>query len=526
MNTETIFIVVLGVTSLLLAVGLVALVRARSQSDQGYKAEVATLQTKVNDIAKFEGQVAELNRSLQAAREDKSSVEQALQTEQNRSRSLTDELATARTESQGAKDAATQQVAQERDNCATAIHREKEACAALIKKEKEACAEVIAAKDVQIDRLAEFIDKANETLGTEFKALSQETLKDISAQFQRAAEAVIEQNSEKTVQDVRLHKQQIENLLQPMGQTLKRLDEQVKDTNEKRGEAEAVLMSKIQDFAGANEKLANALSKPVIRGSFAEVKLESLLEAAGLVRGENFELQVTVKDGDQTRIVDALVNMAQGKKLVIDSKNLLVPFVEYANAPDGEKVDRLADFQRAFRTTVKALGLKDYAKHWEGVDAVIMFLPDEGMYMAALETDRQLIATMFEHRVFVVSPVSLLPILKSVAYILGLEKQNRDTQEIVEAGRSLYESLGVILDKVKRLGGKLEDGVEAYNGVIASFEGNVLPKTRALRAIGIHRGAAHKDVAAIDPQFREFKGRVVKELAIATSEHPADEVHE
>lgn len=138
----------------------------------------------------------------------------------------------------------------------------------------------------------------------------------------------------------------------------------------------------------------------------------------------------------------------------------------------------------------------------------------ERVAIAAIESDRQLIATMFDNRVFTASPVSLLPILKSVAYILSLEKQNLDTQTIVEAGHSLYEALGVILGKVKSLGDRLEDGVEAYNGVIASYEGNVLPKTRTLRHLGISRGPIHKDIAVIDPQRRDFKERIVKELAL------------
>lgn len=520
MNTADITIFVLGAISLAMTVLAVLLYRAKTQSEQASKVELDALQGRINASAKIEGQVAELNRTLDAVRAEKVSLDQSLRTELDRTRQQTDELATARTDATNARTSASDRIQQEKEACDLAIQRQKEACDALIQKEKDSCADVLAAKDneieaknTQIENLKEFITTAQETLNKEFKTLSQETLKDVSAQFQKAATTVIEQNSETTSQNVKLHKEQIEKLLQPMGLTLKNLDQQVKDTNEKRGEAEAVLMEKIKDFAGANEKLANALNKPVIRGSFAETKLESLLEAAGLVRGENFELQAQVKDGDQTRIVDALVDMAQGKKLVIDSKNLLVPFVEYANAPEEEKAARLADFQKAFRNTIKALSIKDYAKHWEGIDAVIMFLPDEGMYMAAIESDRQLIATMFEQRVFTVSPVSLLPILKSVAYILGLEKQNKDTLTIVDAGRALYEALGVILGKVKTLGDKLEDGVEAYNGVIASFEGNVLPKTRQLRQLGIRRGAEHKAINPLEVQRRDFKERIVRELS-------------
>lgn len=532
MNTAGITIIVLGVIALLFAGAALFLLKAKAESESASRSNLDQLNEKLKESAKSEGQVKELSRQVGSLQADVKAKDQELGVARQEQNRLTRELAVAQTEADAAHASATQYVQQEKDACEATIQRLKTSYDELLQKEREACTKVIAAKDReiqakddQIENLKTFIEKANETLGNQFKAISQETLKDVSAQFEKAAKQVIDQNSESTAQKVLLHREQIEKLLQPVGHTLETLSQQVKDTNEKRGQAEAVLMSQIKDFAGANTKLANALNKPVIRGSFAETKLESLLEAAGLVKGENFELQSKVKEGEQIRIVDALVNMAQGKKLVIDSKNLLVPFVEYANAPEEEREAKLAEFQKAFRSTLRALSLKDYAKHWEGIDAVIMFLPDEGMYMAALESDRQLIATMFEHRVFTVSPISLLPILKSVSYILGLEKQNRDTQTIVDAGRNLYESLGVILAKVKTLGDRLEGGVEAYNEVIASFEGNVLPKTRTLRSLGIQKGHPHKEIVVIESPRRDFKSRVIQELGVPAEVLNLEEVN-
>ncbi len=522
MNTaEIALIAVVAVWSLVLVAATVSLFRSRRAAEESHRRELDNLNNRLQDAAKSVGQLEQL-------KVDRASLEGQVSSAQKEINRLTDELSAARTERENAFQraqaetaACDERIERERATAATLVTREKEACEAVVRaKDKE-----LEAKDLQVQRLTEFIEKAREDLGAQFKALSHQTLQDVSAQFEKAAKQAIQQNSEATTQNVKLHKEQIDKMLQPVGLTLGELNRFVRDSNEKRGEAEAVLMDKIREFAGANEKLANALSKPVIRGSFAEVKLELLLEAAGLVRGENFELQVQTKDGDQTRIVDALVNMAQGKKLVIDSKNLLVPYVEYANASEEERPERLAAFQRAFRTTLKALSAKDYSKQWEGVDAVIMFLPDEGMYMAAIESDRQLVAMMYEQRVFTVSPVSLLPILKSVAYILGLEKQNRDTQIIVDAGRALYESLGTLLTRVKTLGSRLEGGIGAYNELVATVEGNVLLRTRKLRELGVQRGAEHVDVAILDAQPREFRDRVVKELSEACGSAPESEDH-
>lgn len=496
MNTANITIIFLGSVSLLLTIVCWILFAAKHNSEQNSRILLGQLRDRLDGLMEIKGQYDAKVSEADNLREEKSRAEDDARRALKDLGDLSAKLATAEAEATAARDA--MRVA--------------------IEQEQQRTADILKAKDDEIVTLKEFFEQAKQSLGTEFKALSADTLKEVASQFEAAAKRVVEQNSEKTVQDVKLHKQQIENLIQPMEKTLKDLDQQVKLTNEKRQEAETVLMTQIREFAGSNERLANALNKPVIRGSFAEVKLESLLEAAGLVRGENFELQVQVKDGEQLRIVDALVNMAQGKKLVIDSKNLLKPYVEYANAAEEDQGRLLAEFQKAFRTTLKSLALKDYSKHWQGIDAVIMFLPDEGMYMAAIEADRQLIATMYEHRVFVVSPVSLLPILKSVAYVLGLEKQNKDTQQIVDLGKALYESLGVILGKVHTLGDKLEKGMTAYNEVVKSFEGNVLPKTRKFRELGVQRGAAHPELGYAAVERRDFKDRVIRELC----EHSVD----
>lgn len=496
MNTANVTIIFLGSVSLLLTIVCWILFSAKHNSEQNSRILLGQLRDRLDGLMEVKGQYDALVAEAEALRGEKRLAEGEAKNALQDLGDLSAKLATAEADASAAR----------------------KAMQSAIEQEQKRTADILKAKDDEIVTLKAFFEQTKEALGTEFKALSADTLKEVASQFESAAKKVVEQNSDKTVQDVKLHKQQIENLLQPMAKTLKDLDEQVKATNEKRQEAETVLMTQIREFAGSNERLANALNKPVIRGSFAEVKLESLLEAAGLTRGENFDLQVQVRDGDQLRIVDALVNMAQGKRLVIDSKNLLKPFVEYANAAEEDQARLLAEFQKAFRATVKSLSIKDYAKHWDGIDAVIMFLPDEGMYMAAIEADRQLIATMYEHRVFVVSPVSLLPILKSVAYVLGLEKQNSDTQQIVDLGKALYESLGVIMSKVRVLGDKLDKGMTAYNEVVKSFEGNVLPKTRKFKELGVQRGNTHPELAYAAVERREFKDRVVLELCETTQD--------
>ena len=141
-----------------------------------------------------------------------------------------------------------------------------------------------------------------------------------------------------------------------------------------------------------------------------------------------------------------------------------------------------------------------------------MFLPDEGMYYAALEADRQLIAKMTEQRVYVVSPTSLLPILKSVAYILGLERQNRNTQAVVDAGRILYSSLRELMEELRVLGTNLDRSTKNYNDVVKRFESQLVPRSRKLQKMRVNRGKPLPELNDVSTDVRHLAASTVAEL--------------
>ena len=520
MSTETITIVLVGIFALGFAAVAFLLYRAKSQADESHRNEISKLQSQLADASKAVGRADELQNSLKSAQDAKEDLEKRLRDAAKDINELTDQLSSAKTAKQNAEDHARQAIEAEKDNSKLALEREKQSCNDLIAKEKESCAEIIKAKDKeleakdsQIKNLDQFIERANETLKDSFKSLSQDTLSDVGKQFEKAAKVVIDQNSETTTQNVKLHKEQIEKMLQPVGLTLDQLDKQIKDTNEKRTKAETDIQAVIRESANTNRQLSEALRKPVMRGTYGEVKLQTLLKACGLTEGEDYELQVPVFGDDDQGRVDALVDMAQGKKLVIDSKNLLEPFVEYANAETPEEsAELLKEFQKKCRETLRSLSLKQYAEKVNTIDAVLMFLPDEGMYYAALESDRQLIAKMTEQRVYVVSPTSLLPILKSVAYILGLERQNRDTQAVVDAGRILYSSLRELMDDLRVLGTNLDRSTKNYNDVVKRFETQLVPRSRRLQKMRVNRGKALPELAEVSSEVRHLAASTVSEL--------------
>ena len=202
----------------------------------------------------------------------------------------------------------------------------------MVAREREAQHEIVNAKDEQIRKLNEFIAQARDVLTTEFKALSADALKDASAQLVKTADGLIEKHGEKTAADVKLHHQHIQTMLKPVEETIKRLDKQVEDSNLARTKAEALLDDQVKRLAGASESLTNALRKPVVRGSWGEMTLENALENAGLQAEIDFILQHYTDAEDGRKRTDAIINLPKGRKLIIDSKNLMESYIALANS--------------------------------------------------------------------------------------------------------------------------------------------------------------------------------------------------
>src|SRR6202030_943469 len=142
-----------------------------------------------------------------------------------------------------------------------------------------------------------------------------DTLKDVSAQFIKTADGIIDKHEEKTTADVKLHQQHIETMLKPVEETMKRLDKQVEVGNLERAKAEALLDEQVKRLAHAGKSLTNALRKPVVRGSWGEMTLENALENAGLEGEIDFVLQHTTDEEDGRKRTDAIINLPKGRKL-------------------------------------------------------------------------------------------------------------------------------------------------------------------------------------------------------------------
>jgi DNA recombination protein RmuC len=318
-------------------------------------------------------------------------------------------------------------------------------------------------------------------------------------------------HSEKATGEVALRQKQIESMLKPVEDTIKRLDKHVEDSNLARVTAEALLGEQINRLAGASESLSSALRKPVIRGGWGEMELENALESAGLRADIDYVLQHST-DGEDGRLrTDAVVNLPKGRKLVIDSKNLMESYLAYSKATDNAERMVLAEaHSKALRLHMKGLWSKKYTDRYEGPDCVILFIPHDGMYHAAIQDESELIREACERRVFVANPMSLIPLLKAVAFVLDQERSNKCASEIQTVGKDLYSELARFAVSVAKIGNKLKATVEAYNDAIPGLDRFIVSKARQLKNLGAGKGSEAELPEPVELEPRPFSSRELK----------------
>ncbi len=381
----------------------------------------------------------------------------------------------------------------------------------MVAKEREAQQSVLKAKDDQITKLNEFIEQARGVLTTEFKALSADALKAASVQLIDTADGIIKRHGEKTTDDVKLHQQHIETMLKPVEVAIKRLDKHVEDSNLARSNAETLLDDQIKRLAGASESLTSALRKPVVRGSWGEMTLENALENAGLRVEIDFKLQHSTDAEDGRKRTDAIINLPKGKKLIIDSKNLMESYIALANAENETQKAVLAQAHaKSLRGHIKDLSSQEYWRRYEGMDCVILFIPHDGMYHAAIQDEAELIRDACEKRVFISNPMSLIPLLKAVSYVLDQERANKSAEAIKKVGTELYAEVVRFAQSMANIGSKLQSTVKAYNEAIPGLDRFIVAKSRTLKQLGSGKGAEAELPEAIELEPRPFASRELR----------------
>ncbi len=346
------------------------------------------------------------------------------------------------------------------------------------------------------------LDETVQRLREVFTALASDALKGNSEQFAR-------QTEEKT---------------KPLREALERYERLVQEMEKTRQTAYGGLVEQLKvvhQTSSSLEKqtasLLGALRAPQVRGRWGEVTLERVVEAAGMSRYCDFRTQVSVEgDGGRLR-PDLTVQLPGGRSIVVDAKAPLAAYLDALEAPDeAARAAALARHARQLREHVRKLSEKSYWKQIEStVDFVVLFVPGESFFSAALEQDRELLEDAFQARVLLSTPTTLVALLRSVAHGWQQRDLVDNAQRIGDAARVLHERVDKFGQHLARVGEGLRRAVTGYNDAVGSFESRVLPAGRRIAELGAAPG-----VDASEPPSRV--DAVPRQAELGLHEEPGD----
>jgi DNA recombination protein RmuC len=282
---------------------------------------------------------------------------------------------------------------------------------------------------------------------------------------------------------------EVERLVGPLADQLERVDRQLVALDQERRESRGRLEQQLRSLAEQGERLrtetgalVTALRKPNTRGQWGQMQLRKVVELAGMVRHCDFQEQASFDGPDGPLRPDMVVNLPGGRSVVVDAKAPLQGVLDAYEAPDEEtRATHLEAHARLLRRHVKQLSDKAY---WSGLestpDFVVLFLPGEYLYGAALDADPELIEDAMARRVLIATPTTLLALLHSVAYGWQQERVAESALAVSELGRELHGRLARLSALLANLGRRMNSAVGAYNEAVGSYEARVMPAARRL----------------------------------------------
>lgn len=336
------------------------------------------------------------------------------------------------------------------------------------------------------------LEEAQVRLSQTFKALSADALSANNQSFLDLAKSTLEKFQESAKNDLTTRQKAIGEMLTPVHQALGKVDVKLLDLEKERLGAYQVLRNQVAELVNSQKELrqetsnlVKALRTPSVRGQWGEMQLKRVVEMAGMVAYCDFAEQVSV-EGETGRLrPDMIVNLPGGKKIIVDAKAPLSAYLESLEASDEQtRSEKLVEHARQVRSHIRALSQRAY---WDQFDStpefVVLFLPGETFFSAALEKDPTLIEAGVREKVILATPTTLIALLRSVSYGWRQESIAENAKAISDLGRELYKRVSDLGNHMTRMGRHLGQVVDSYNQTVGTLERRVLVSARKFKVL-------------------------------------------
>lgn len=330
--------------------------------------------------------------------------------------------------------------------------------------------------------------------GESFSAAADAALRKNNAAFLTLARETLDKYQGLSRAEFEKKEKSVEQLLKPIQESLQKYDLGIQALEQARRQAYGSLTEQVRGLSQGQEKLqretsnlVQALRSPQVRGRWGEIQLRRVVELAGMLDQCDFTEQPTVRDADHGRLrPDLVVRLPGGRSIVVDAKVSLHAYLEALETDDPDlRQLKLVQHARQIRTHVQQLATKEYWRQFEPApEFVVMFIPGEVFFSAALEQDAQLIELGAEQKVILGTPTTLISLLRSVAYGWREERMAQNARDISALGRDLFERIAVLNRHFLQLGRQLDGSVKSYNQAMASLETRVLVAARRFSELG------------------------------------------
>lgn len=363
------------------------------------------------------------------------------------------------------------------------------------------------------------VNDAKTALSDTFKALSSEALQSNNTTFLEIAKNNLEKYQEGAKVDLDVRQKAINELITPLKEALTKFDTRIQEIEVTRSKDSARVEEQIKTLSNAQgqlqsetAKLVQALKTPIVRGRWGEVQLRRVVELAGMEEHCDFEEQVSVDTEEGKLRPDMIVLLPENKTIVVDSKVSLQAYLESISTEDeSSRNDKLKAHASQVRSHIQRLGEKSYWSQFDRTpEFVIMFLPGEVFFSAALHEDPELIEFGISKGVIIATPIILIALLKGIAYGWCQEQLAKNAQDISDLGNELYERIYKFSENYSKVGKSLGAAVKSYNDSVGTLESRVLVSARKFRELKATTCSEIEPPEAID--------KIVRTLTISNHE--------